>query len=161
MPDTVAISLFPQELVTFDLVARYVLWVFLASCGVIQVASAVGGIKGILFFDSSRASAFFGTFLILVGSLSFLVWYSGLDTAHRRGLEGTEQAILFLPATAAAVLFCYIASSLIHRRRNRRRDAARLAQARDELTAQQLRGLEALKELSYLDVVEVERSSRS
>lgn len=122
---------------TGSFILDYTLLVFLASCGVFQVAAARNGLRGLLFFRGRRLSILFGLAL-LVGAFAWF-FLSGPrnvpDTAQ--GMNGNEQFAYFFVGSGAGLAFTLLLSSL----RNRA-----LGQGRRAPPA----GMDALRQCSYL-----------
>ena len=118
----------------------YVIFCFLASLGVLQIAASYSQLRGLLFFQSAFRSISLGLTLIVVG----FVWFFGPgprlvpDTAG--GLDGNWQALFFSLSAGAAVIMMLVLSSII----NHRRLAAHPSNW----------GLEALRETTYLHIIQ-------
>lgn len=158
MPE--GIPLFPEELATPGLVVRYLVFVFVAACGAIQIGAASGGFRGLLFLPARRLAALVGVALDLLAFAFFFSWYFSDENSKFRGLEGWEQTLLFLPAAAGGLLFTLGASSLLHRLRGPERGGLRFSSPEDPRRDGQVQGLEALREASYLEAWGRETSQR-
>ncbi|MCL2149407.1 MAG: hypothetical protein FWH51_00495 [Dehalococcoidia bacterium] len=136
------------------LVWEYSLLVFIAGLGVLQVAAAYGGFRGLLIapgevrvrpFPSRRIftisrEAFGGIFAavtITPSLVDFFFWNRRNETGI---IEGAEQAGFFVLAMASAVAFTFLFSSLINHWRLRRNEARGT-------------GLEALKDITWAQAV--------
>ncbi len=92
--------------------ADYLLLVFLATCGILQLASVFNRSTPLLFIPNTRLNLLLAL-LLLAGPF---VWFFASeprnlpDTAG--GLNGNQQAALFLIGSIAAVLFTFFATSL-------------------------------------------------
>jgi hypothetical protein len=92
----------------------YLVCVFLAGVGVLQVAAVFNKLHGLLFFPKKLFSYFFAIAIIGV-ALSVLFawnWHYGIGI-----IEGAQQAGLFFLAMGFALLFTLLVSSFINRRR--------------------------------------------
>lgn len=118
-----------------ELAWDYFLLVFLAGCGVIQIAASYSRLRGVLLLAHPWASALLGLVLVLG---SFL-WFFSPGPRHipdtQGGLDGNLQAALFSLAALSAVVVTLLLSSLINRRLSHNPASW---------------GLEALKETTYL-----------
>jgi hypothetical protein len=144
-----------SELPAFAALAwEYSTLVFAAGLGVLQVAAAYGGFRGLLLspgevrirlwpsrrvFALSRVafSYAFAAVTVVPSLVDFFFW-------NRRNLtgiiEGAEQAGFFVLSMAAAVAFTFLFSSLINHWRLRRNEARGT-------------GLEALKDITWVQAV--------
>ena len=133
---------------------EYRLLVFVAVLGVIQVAAAHAGLRGLLlapgtvrirWWPSGRRwtltylhfSYVFAAVTVLPALGYFFVWNSHNAIGI---IQGSEQAGLFVLSTAAACAFTFIASSLIN-------------QWRLQGNQTQAKGLEALKDITWFQAV--------
>jgi len=133
---------------------EYSFLVFAAVLGVIQVAAANAGLRGLLFapgavrirfFPSGRRwsltyihfSYLFAAVTVLPALAYFFVWNQHNATGI---IQGSEQAGLFVLSTAAGGIFSLVASSLINqwRLQNNQTSAP---------------GLEALKDITWFQAV--------
>jgi hypothetical protein len=138
------------EAQTAVLVWRYSIGVFAAVLGIIQVASAHAGLRGLLFipwqvrlrfWPSCRYltltylhfSYIFAVVTVLPAMGYFFVWNSYNEVGI---IEGSEQAGLFVLSTLAAGIISLLVSSLINHWRLRHNQT-------------QAQGLEALKEITW------------
>lgn len=127
----------------FALAFQYAVFICVAACGVIQVATSHAGLHGLLLLPGRRASTFLG-YALLGGAFA---WFFGLVDRNVRGLEGLEQALLFVPGVLSAVVVTLVVSSLVRQRSVVRRSPSSLP---SDPTPP---GLEALREMSYLDAL--------
>jgi hypothetical protein len=115
----------------------YLLFVFISTCGVLQMAAAYSLLKGVYLLPH-RAAAFLAG---LVLTVSAFVWFFASEPRNvpdtGAGLNGNQQAMLFVAACGVAVLFTMLASSAVNWRM-RPRDGRYLA------------GLSALRHASFL-----------
>ena len=99
-----------------DLGRDYVILVFLASVGVIQLAVAHAGLTKLLFLKRTPYAYALGLTLVIVG-FTWFFWPGPRhvpDTAG--GLDGNDQAARFALSALAAVLFTVLATSALNRR---------------------------------------------
>ena len=129
-----------------SLVLQYVVFVFFAAIGTIQVSAAYAGLHGLLIFRGRRLATLLGYIIIIVAFL----WFFGLVDRNKRGLEGFEQARLFAPSALCAMTVTAVITSLIHKWRGIHHPGVH----KSVWNALQIpQGLEALRDMSYLDVV--------
>ena len=136
------------------LATEYSIMVFVAVLGVIQVAAANAGLRGLLFAPGTvrirfwpfghrwtltylHFSYLFGAVTVLPALGFFFVWNSHNGTGI---IQGSEQAGLFVLSTAAGGIVSLIASSLINqwRLQNNHTDAG---------------GMEALKDITWFQAI--------
>ena len=140
---------------TLRLTLEYLVWVFLLSLGVLQIAFTKAGLRGACFFKTSRPAYLFGGALILGGFLWFFFWgvqaQPGPDGAQRfgffiaqrqadgqlfvYGVEGQQMFKYFVGAGVAALALTLALTSLTNRRQTTPSDLAP--------------GLEALRNATY------------
>ncbi len=143
------------DLSTFAALAwEYSLLVFAAGLGVLQVAAALGGFRGLLFapgevrvrlYPSRRFFAMshvafsyvFAAVMVTPALIDFFLWNGRNETGI---IEGAEQAGFFVLAMAAAVAFTFLFSSLINHWRLRRNEARGI-------------GLETLKDITWAQAI--------
>ena len=90
---------------------EYLLLVFLACCGVVQVAAAYSGLRGLLFFGNKRFSVVFGMAMIL-GSLAWFFWDGGRNIPDTSGgIAGASQFLLFVLGGFLALLVTFLVTS--------------------------------------------------
>lgn len=118
----------------------YFVFVFLSSLGVVQIAAAYAGLRGLLFLQSRWTSALVGAGLVGIG----FAWFFAPGPRHipdtAGGLDGNAQALLFTLSAAAALLFTFVFASLAN---------ARFLHTQRHPPE----GLEALRETTYLQAV--------
>lgn len=89
---------------------EYIIFVFIASCGVLQMAAVCNGLRGLFFFKRPQVAAIFGA-LALIGAF---VWFF---TSRNRNLlpvlEGSQQLGDFSLSASLAIVFTFVASSLL------------------------------------------------
>jgi multisubunit Na+/H+ antiporter MnhG subunit len=95
---------------------EYLLLVFFLCSGVIQVASAYGGLNGLLFFKSRTLCAVLGIGLI-AGSLVWFFYEGGRNIPDTNGgIAGASQFGLFALGGFLALLFTVLTTSLTNHR---------------------------------------------
>ena len=121
-----------------DLSRDYVVWVFLAAVGVIQVASAHAGLTKLLFVRAKPWAIALGVVLIVAG----FVWFFRDGPRHfpdtAGGINGNEQAARVALTCLAAGAFTFALSSLLNRRGGL-----------DDATPAAADGFEALRHRTY------------
>ena len=120
------------------LIIDYFLLVFVATCGVIQMAAAYSSLKGLLFFNKPLYGYMFGAIATVVS----FVWFFSVDNRNIPGLEGTQQFGIFSFSWIAAFLFSIVISSLIKRRASQM-----------NCVEESSRGLVALRDLTYFQIL--------
>ena len=134
----------------FILTLRYIAVVFAAALGVIQVASAHAGLRGLWFFHlcarvrlwpsrhyQTLTHMHFSYLFAAITVVPSLLYLFGWNEYNEIGLiEGSEQALWFILSTLAAGLFSLFLSSLINHWRLQNNTT-------------QAQGLEALKEITW------------
>jgi hypothetical protein len=124
--------------------SEYLLLVFVACVGVLQLVGARTRLKGLLFFRTQAVA-----YLLSVAALGGSFWWFFVrddrwDTVMRRtGLEGAQQFYYFCLAAFAAVVFTLVVSSLLHALRPKGRSMRRVPG----------QGLDALQDMSYFEAV--------
>ena len=94
------------------MIQEYLLLVFLLCTGVVQVAAAYSGLKGLLFFSSRRLSSVLGMGLIL-GSLVWFFFEGGRNIPDTNGgIAGASQFGLFVLGGFLALLFTVVTTSI-------------------------------------------------
>ncbi|MFN3974517.1 MAG: hypothetical protein ACK4K2_04490 [Dehalococcoidia bacterium] len=119
---------------------EYIVFVFLASLGVVQIAAAYAGLWGLLFLRSRWTSAVVGAGLVVVGFARFFAPGPRHIPDTNGGLDGNAQALLFTLSAGAAILFTLVFASVAN---------ARFLHSQ----RQPPEGLEALRESTYLQVL--------
>lgn len=110
----------------------YFLMVLISSTGILQIAAAQAGFKGLSLFRRPILDRIFGL-LAIVGGFWF---FYGTEYRNVRSLEGSQQFAYYLAGVATAVFLTLVVSSLINL-------GLRGSVGREE------RGLEALKKTNY------------
>lgn len=130
-----------------DLPRDYVIWVFLAATGVIQIAAAHAGLTRLLFIRAKPWAYALGMLLVVAG----FVWFFRDGARHvpdtAGGINGNEQAARFTLTCLAVGAFTFAVTSLVHRRRTEAPpgDAEGFEALRDRTYAQAL--VNSMKEL--------------
>ena len=124
--------------------SEYLLFVFMAAVGVLQLVGARTQLKGLLFFKKP-ALAYLISLLALGGSFYwFFVRDDRMDTIMRHtGLEGAQQFYYFCLAAFAGLVFTLLVSSLINTLRPKGHS----------MESSPVEGLEALNNMSYLEAL--------
>ncbi len=132
---------------------EYAILIFVAATGVIQIAAANAGLRGILFVGSRWGAAVIGAAIMLAG----FSWFFILVNRNDRGLEGLEQTLIFVPSAIAAIVATVLATSVIHRLRLRRDRRTGDAEAGEDGSVSQqdsaAQGLERLRRKTYVDAL--------
>lgn len=118
------------------LTLEYLLFIFAASCGVIQLSATWNRLAALSFFRSRTLTYIFAALSIGGG----YVWFFAGDDRNRPGLEGAQQFGTFSAGLALAVAATVIVSSLRHRGGVSRR-------------SYRAEGLDALRDTSYFQAV--------
>ena len=97
---------------TGSFILDYFLLVFLAGSGVFQLAAALGGFRGLLYFRNRRRSIALGVVLVITAFAWFFLSEprNVPDSAH--GMNGNEQFGYFFVGIGTALGFTLIATSL-------------------------------------------------
>ncbi len=117
---------------------NYLLLVFGGAVGVVQIAAAHAGLKGLRFFQSRGLGYFFG-FLILTATYIWFFSTADLRSPHPE-VEGAQQFGLFLLGAFCAITFSFLVSSL---------NSSRQVKAEGQMPE----GLESLRELTLLQII--------
>ena len=136
-----------NELATTEVVTRaeYLILVFTASVGVLQLVAARTQLKGLLFFQKPLLAYPLSLLLILGSFYWFFQRDSRIDTVMRHtGIEGSGQFYNFCMGAFAALLFTLAVSSLIGLLRHR-------GQQRNE--NENSEGLDTLRDMTYYEAV--------
>lgn len=88
--------------------AHYLLYVFLASLGLLQLAGARSGNRRLMLLPGRRASAFLGLCLLVGGYVFFFTQ----STYYNPGLEGAQLFFEFGAMAFAALVVCAVADML-------------------------------------------------
>jgi hypothetical protein len=123
--------------VTGSFILDYCILVFLASGGVFQMAAALGGFRGLLYFPQRPVSFLFGAVVLTGGIAWFFLSESRNVPDSALGMNGNEQFGYFFAGAGSGLAFTLIVSSL----RN-----WSLGAKQSHLPP----GLDALRETSYL-----------
>lgn len=98
-----------------DLSRDYLIWVFLAATGTIQIAAAHAGLTKLLFIRAMPWAYALGVVLVIAG----FVWFFRDGPRHfpdtAGGINGNEQGARFTLTCLAAGAFTFATSSLLNR----------------------------------------------
>ena len=123
-----------------DLSRDYVIWVFLAATGVIQIAAAHAGLTKLLFIRARPWAYALGFLLVVAG----FAWFFREGARHvpdtAAGINGNEQAARFTLTCLAAGAFTMLVSSVLN---------FRPAEASPDVAE----GLEALRPRTYVQAL--------
>lgn len=120
---------------------EYMLFVFVAACGLMQVVAARSRLRGLLFLSDERGGYALGAGLIIVA----FVWFFVSDNRNLPGIEGSGQFGLFLAGVFSAVAFTVLLSTLIKALTG----FGRQEEIRRANPGHRPHGFEALKSMSY------------
>ena len=99
-----------------DLSRDYIIWVFLAATGVIQIAAAHAGLTKLLFIHAKPWAYTLGFALVLAG----FAWFFRDGVRHfpdtAGGINGNEQGARFTLTCLAVGAFTFALSSLLNRK---------------------------------------------
>jgi len=116
---------------------NYLLLIFGSSLGILQLAAACAGLKGLSLFRRQILNYLSG-FLFLGTTYLWFFSQANLHTRHAE-VEGSQQLGFFLLGAFCAVVFTFFASSLLHHGTEAEGPASE--------------GLEALRELTLLQLI--------
>lgn len=91
---------------------EYLLFVFLACCGVLQLAARWNKLASLSFFRSKVATHIFAVLTIGGG----YAWFFFSGNRNTPGLEGAQLFSVFLAGAALALAVTLVVSTLIHRK---------------------------------------------
>ena len=115
---------------------EYLLLVVVGCCGVLQLAAAFGGLRGMLIAGDRRFSTVVGV-LLAGGALVWFFWEGGRNLPDTGGgIAGAAQFYLFMLGGFLALLFTFLFTSLTNISKKTSVDTAE--------------GLPALRETTYL-----------
>ncbi len=115
---------------------EYLLLVVVGCCGVLQLAAAFGGLRGMLIAGDRRFSTLVGV-LLAGGALVWFFWEGGRNLPDTGGgIAGAAQFYLFMLGGFLALLFTFLFTSLTNISKKTSVDTAE--------------GLPALRETTYL-----------
>lgn len=135
---------------------EYLLFVFVASCGTLQLVAAISKLKGLLFFHK-EITGYILAALTIGGAFGwFFAWDNRLqEKIMRTGLEGAQQFYYFILAAFSAVAFTLIISSVVNLISalvaslwKGERDSGRAKRSTETRF-----GLDALREMTYLEAI--------
>ena len=115
---------------------EYLLLVFVGCCGVLQLAAAIGGLRGMLIAGDRRFSTLVGVSLV-GGALVWFFWEGGRNLPDTGGgIAGAAQFYIFMFGGFLALLVTFLFTSLTNISKKTSVDTAD--------------GLPALRETTYL-----------
>ena len=118
---------------------EYLLLVVVGCCGVLQLAAAFGGLRGMLIAGDKRFSTVVGV-LLVGGALVWFFWEGGRNLPYTGGgIAGAAQFYLFMLGAFLALLFTFLFTSLTNISKKTSVDTAD--------------GLPALRETTYLNAL--------
>ena len=92
----------------------YFFFASLSACGVLQIAASYSLLKGIYLLPNRLITSLLG----LVLTLGAFIWFFASEPRNvpdtGPGLDGNQQATLFVAASMAAVLFTLVISSVVN-----------------------------------------------
>jgi hypothetical protein len=121
-------------------VADYLLFVFWASMGAVQIGASIGRFHGLLFIKNVGGARALGIALVGGAILWFFLTENRNINDTEGGLDANMQAVGFFAGAAAAVIVTMVVSSLLNSRMGRGEPGP------DD-------GLDALRMASYLGAV--------
>lgn len=126
-----------SEQVASALNLEYFCLIFIAALGVLQMAAAYTGMRGISFFTRSNHGFIFAALTVIPVLVSLFTWNQRNPTAV---VEGSQQFYLFSLAVFLAFVFNIVVSHFIQR---------------NKLQGNEVRydGLEALKEATFFQAL--------
>jgi hypothetical protein len=95
-------------------IGDYVILLFFAALGTLQIAAAVNGLRGLLFFHHRLASLALGAALIIGAATWFFLSEPRNVPDFTRGMNGNEQFLGFCLGVIGAFAFTALASALLH-----------------------------------------------
>jgi len=120
------------------LALEYLLFIFVASCGVLQLAAVHSRLEGLSFFKKPLAGNLFGG-LAIVGAF---VWFFAIENRNVPGLEGSQQLGFFSLGAFLAIVFTLAVSSIV-----------KAGMAPPQMESGRERGLDALKGMTYFQAI--------
>ena len=121
----------------FAFATDYLILIFVASIGVIQIAASVGGLRGLLIFKSPLLSLGSGLTLAIAAFVWFFSTTNRNINDYNGGLDGNTQALLFFLGSLAGVVATFLGSSIINLKMVSEKPSPKA-------------GLDALRDTSYL-----------
>ncbi|MXX52908.1 MAG: hypothetical protein F4Z35_02865 [Dehalococcoidia bacterium] len=125
-----------ESAVMISFTADYCIAVFISSIGVLQFAFSLGGLRGLLFFNSALVARSLGLATAILGFALFFGTGPRNINDYEGGLDAPDQALFFSLSALAAFATTLIVSSLVNRR---------MRGAEFDVDA----GLDALRESNY------------
>lgn len=96
------------------LALEYTFFIFVASCGVLQLAAVHSGLRGLSFFKRPLATNLFSA----VAVIGAYVWFFAIENRNVPGLEGSEQLGNFTLGASLAIVFTLVVSSILRANMN-------------------------------------------
>ena len=118
----------------------YLLFVFIAAFGTLQMAAAYGALRGLLFIRARLPAFCAGLVITVVAFLLFFLTEPRNVPDTEGGLDGNETAGLFTLGAGSALVLTLILSSISNR-------------ALGKGQQQHVSGLDALRETTYLNAL--------
>jgi hypothetical protein len=91
------------------LAVEYTFFIFVASCGVLQLAAVHSGLRGLSFLKRPLAANLLGA-LAVIGAY---IWFFASENRNVPGLEGSQQLGYFTLGASIAIVFTLVVSSLL------------------------------------------------
>ena len=126
-----------------NITVEYLILVFVAACGTIQVAATRANLISLLFIKRPLLNYLLG--IVLIAGAFY--WFFHAGNRNLPGVQGSEQFGNFFFTATGAVLFTLVASSL------KRWGSDHRVCSADDCDPEPAEGLEALKQRSYLSAL--------
>ncbi len=98
----------------FSFAIDYYLTVSMAAIGVVQIAAAIGGLRGLVFFRSNILTRLAGAILLVAPAVWFFSSKPRNINDYDGGLDANEQAIFFALGSLTALVVTLTISSLVN-----------------------------------------------
>ena len=99
----------------FTFATDYYICVFIATIGTLQFACSVGGIRGLLIFESAPVARTLGLILVVAAFALFFGTGSRNINDYEGGLDAPTQGLFFFYGAASALVVTLVVSSLVNR----------------------------------------------